>query len=354
MAGRDSGIGLEQPERHEPLPHVDEEENENEMPGDGDQGAVARNYPQGSLINTIPIFNGDSKSDVEGWIDLIERLRISQNWTPEQTAECAKNRMGGIAAKWERAARYRGKSDEMRTWDGLKSQLEKRFKVLVSATNAVNAVKDLRQAPSETVDDFLDRITIAFHKKDYGKDDTSSQAYYQALERDLFCWFSAGLLESIRVKVITGHNPPTTLETMLEAARTTETEIRQQVARGKALEEVRCQEEERAQAEAEETGPFEADPITHKSLAVQIKEMREELAALKTGKDRKNVTCFRCQGKGHYSFECKNPRVAPQPTRSAPRRRAPQRRTVRARRFRQNELGEEIPEETWDWAQGNE
>ena len=132
----------------------------------------------GSQLNSIPQFDGATDADVEVLTDNIDAAIITYAWEEHQACGAAKSRLTGLAAKW-----LRSQGKLARVWnawndvaavagppavpaaEGFKTALKTRFLEMINEIGATNAVVDLKQKPSENVDDFYDRCVLAMDRK---------------------------------------------------------------------------------------------------------------------------------------------------------------------------------------------
>ena len=324
----DSGIGAHESDNDDEVDPVLEPVQED--PSDDDDQEVPQVQPvlppvpqqphvamagvTGSQLNSIPQFDGATDSDVEVLTDNIDAAIITYAWEEHQACGAAKSRLTGLAAKW-----LRSQGKMARVWnawndvaavagppavaaaEGFKTALKTRFLEMINEIGATNAVVDLKQKPSENVDDFYDRCVLAMDRKNQALPIAQRQGpnYQVQLLNDVYTWFGAGLKEEIRAMCLGGPAPPITADTLLRAAKNAEKESqRKSSARGKMMEEVQQDEE------VERGLP---------DLALQLEELRADMEALKSITGMAHVECYRCKKMGHYSFNCPNPKAVGAP-----------------------------------------
>ena len=274
------------------------------MPADGagaGAGAGANNGIPGSQLSAAREFAGKLSDDVELWTAHIDRCKATFNWTNEQTAQIALNKITDTAAKWAEAQKSLGK--EYDRWPALKAALIKRFKAEISDATAAMAMSELHQNASETVADFYDRCILAMKKKNHRVDDTlkANNDFKRAMSTDLFVFFGGGLKKHIRNATICSSNPPADVDALLEAAKRIElqSETRDRLFQ---IDEEKEEKEKTLELNQKE------DKWTQK-----VEALTEEIAALKkkqagirfnNQRNRDDRSCWTCGKRGHFSRTC--------------------------------------------------
>ena len=272
----------------------------------------------GQIAATQPY---DGTTDLEMYLNHIARNILQFDWTPAQAAAVVKNKLQGDAALW---LQYLTQTNAvMDTWPLLRALMRTRFQLEFNEQTARKAVMNLNQRDDESVNRFFERITNAMDKKNHGY--TAAQklepAYQTALMVDVYTFFSAGLKQDIVEKAMAGANPPRTAADLLRTAR---------------IIEIQAEKDKPAKAFAAETAPPKEDPKEPN----KEENLLQEIAALKEGfkklqgsygnqrgrgysrgrfrggfsrgrgrspgtfRQTSAVTCYNCQGTGHYRSEC--------------------------------------------------
>ena len=264
---------------------------------------MAAQNVNGSQVTSLKIFEGREGEDVELFIANVEQCMQAYGWTPAQTCEITKMRMQGVAAQWIRAEHLCG--NDVQIWAdagdnvGLKSMLLTRFKVSDNVITAAAAVEHLRQEPNESVDTFYDRCIIAVDKLHFSLDEQAKQDQgYKDLARDsINALYNAGLKPSIRTRLLAnGATPPADTAELRKRVRQIELQLKLEGKSGKifAIEPDMEKSEEGGSGDTLE-GRVEA--LTKKRDAFMMNKGRKT-------RDMKDVVCYSCNKKGHYSFNC--------------------------------------------------
>jgi hypothetical protein len=262
-----------------------------------------------SQINSLTSYDGST--NVELWIEHIERAALQFLWTDPETCQAACAKLIGIASQWlfsqkKLGHRYQdfidfpgaaavaaaGGHPAVAAQDprgGLRPALIQRFAERVNSLAAVDAVSNLDQAATEDVDAFFDRCSIAVDKANYTYTEAQKGTpEYQAQFRGfMFVWFSKGLRPDIRTRVMASPAPPENMADMLTAARKVEMELKRNSEREKT-------------AGVSQINTFQADER-------RIEELTRELDRLRTGNSppgRNQIQCHCCKGFGHIRWQC--------------------------------------------------
>ena len=267
------------------------------MPADGNNGIP------GSQLSAVREFAGKQNDDVEIWAAHVDRCKTTFNWTNDQTAQIALNKVTESAAIWAEAQRSLGTT--YGDWPTLKAAMIKRFKAEISDATAAMAMSELHQQTNESVSDFYDRCILAMKKKNHRVDAAlkANADFKRAVNTDLFVYFGGGLKRHIRNATICSSSPPEDIDALVTAAKRVElqTESRDKLY---LLDEAQSGK-----------GKEEDDKIQR-----QIEALTDEVAALKkkpfqTSGYRVNyqqprplgsrpMTCWTCGKTGHFARNC--------------------------------------------------
>jgi hypothetical protein len=305
-------------------------------------------------LTAIGEFGGEKDEDIEHFIMTVERIARGFNWTDDQTAQMVETRLRGKAAKWYRAClKTKTTAAHLEGWalhrpnpgdpqmpnTGLKHHLLERFLQRVDTRAAVEAILHLKQGASETVTEFHDRVVLAVDRKNYNKTLAQKQedAYKEDIRTDIQTFFTAGLSEEIRKKVMGVAVLPRDIEGLLLAAQHVENEMTKTskpawMAELKADDEAAGVEEAATVAAAAPAAAGSSD-----AAPAWVAELREEIAAVKRQykpaakrtDDSRRATCWSCGQTGHMSFSC--PRAASGAARPRQQRMSAGGRSVRLR-----------------------
>jgi hypothetical protein len=106
---------------------------------------------------------------------------------------------------------------------GLRAALLSRFKLQVTELEAAESVANLRQGPTETVSEFLDRVAWSVETKNHTmtEDQKDNDQYRLAQNADIYSFFTSVLDAKVREGALLGY-PPRTAETILIRAKNVE------------------------------------------------------------------------------------------------------------------------------------
>lgn len=259
----------------------------------------------GSQLTATQTYNGET--DIEIYIQHIERNIIQFQWTAERATAIVKNKLIGAAASWLRSEELMG--TQMTTWDQLKALLRSRFKSEYNELAAVRMVRNLKQKSGETCNEFFDRVVQAVDGKNhtYTIQQKSEAGYKAHFLNDVYTFFSAGMLEEIRIKAMSGSDPPRTAVALKTVAANVEIQLQKEKANKMVeLEEMEAKVK-KLEAELAEVKITEESGNEASCEAVQTirggKNQGGRNAFRRGGKA--NVTCYTCRNRGHYSYECR-------------------------------------------------
>ena len=292
----------------------------------------------GSQITATNFYDGTT--DVDIYIAHVERNQVQFRWTQNQTAAVIKNKLQGEAASWLHFLTQTNQVVD--TWDLLRVALRNRFQLEFNEQTARKAVMNLNQKDQESVHSFYERITDAMDKKNHGytADEKQQAPYQDALLRDIFTFFSAGLKQDIVDKAMAGANPPRTAADLLRAARIVEVQLEKEKSHKLLVSAVSTEEEKKLVPET--SAATAASKLEQEVAALQegFKSLRGQWNGRRNFRQRggfrgrsfggrgnfgrgfqqrsgnprgrpANLTCFKCNGTGHYSFECPSQQAPP-------------------------------------------
>jgi hypothetical protein len=247
-------------------------------------------------------FKGEEEEDIELYTLMVDRCAIAFAWDDAITSQLVQTRLKGAAGRWLRSRiKTSVATDHLTRWtpaanvaqSGMRYALLTRFREGLNERGAVEAVSELKQRPTESVDEFYDRVVLAMDRKNYRAtaDEKDGVAYKTRLTDDVFTFFAAGLHEDVRLQALGGPTPPVTANTLLSAARNAELE-RKKNKKPKYLTELALDEEKETQGAAAALPGGDA----------MLSELRAEIDALKSTMSA--VECWKCGKKGHISHYC--------------------------------------------------
>jgi hypothetical protein len=297
---RDSGIGHSEFEDtvHELslLADIFEVEEDNmAVPAAAAAAAPVAAPVNGSQLNAIREYDGKTMDDaIVTWVEAMDAAKVSFTWSDEVAAQIAKLRLTGTAAQWIKAERMRGKTyDRWLGDDGLRAGLLNRFKVTDTAVVACEAIIALKQGQMETIDEFFDRVVIAVDKMNFAVADKTTANYQRQASSNVGTFFSAGLKESIRSRLMgQGVAIPADIDDLRTMVRKIEKQMELERKQGKifAIE----------QSEGDESSDVEGEI---NALSRRLSQLRQKQK--KGGKgDKSELSCFYCKKKGHFAKDC--------------------------------------------------
>jgi len=152
---------------------------------------------------------------------------------------------------------------------------------------------------------------IAIEKKNYTYVDKTTPEYKTIRETDAYRSITIGMTQNLRRCLMSGSNPPKTLESLMEQAVQAETALRKTAALPGMAGIMEVADEQNPDPQAAEEK--EAEPAGAAGLEGSVKEMLCEIKKMK-----KTFQCFGCKEYGHLRRDCPNenknqPPQQPQP-----------------------------------------
>ena len=178
------------------------------------------NAPTAAQIATIPEFKGlpSRAQEVDDWFFAVETIKTQYGWTDPHTGAAAKNRMKGTAAQWIQCCTYEGK--DIADWPHLKAAMILDFRSPITATQAAQAMNNLKQGPNESGVKFKTRITLALITKDsqLTAAHRATPQYMTQFNQDQYNFVLAGLRDEFKVPITSNTiNPPANITQLLAA-----------------------------------------------------------------------------------------------------------------------------------------
>ena len=272
----------------------------------------------GGQLNATQAYDGTT--DVELYITHVARNMAQFAWTPEQTSAVVKNKLKGGAATWLRGQEFRRR--DYPAWPALRDALRTRYRPAVNEIAASSAIAALKQRPTEKVADFFDRVLAAVDLKNhhYTAAQKLEDAYEAHFLRDAYIFFSAGMREDLKIKAMSGTDPPTTADALLTAATAIETQMEGDKPPKYAVLGVQdTSGQEEVSATVAPNVPawqvaIETLTKTVEAMSVSRPPFQRQRGRGGRGNGRgrgrkQDVICYNCRKKGHYAYECRQPRV---------------------------------------------
>ena len=256
--------------------------------------------PKESNIIPVKPFFGNDDEDPTDWIRNFEIAAEANNWTNERKLKIVPGYLQGLAAYW-----FEEEADTITRWNATgyaDSSFVPCFKEKFSTEEKQNMwhhqLNELRQGPYEKVDFYAGKFKKLLKKVDPGSALPNSYAVRLFLN---------GLQKNIVPLV--AFSQPDTINKAISTAK--------QVESGQYYE---------TQASTPTTGNDAIDVLTKQmeKLSLNYANITAALAAQLDDKkpkqrsenppakiwDKKDITCFRCQEKGHFAKECMSERPA--------------------------------------------
>jgi len=285
-------------------------------------------------LTTLPTFDGSDPSKLDEFIFVMQSAQARWGWTDDQLASAVKSRLTGEASSWlfaetkemKRYPRWEGPVQR----DSLRWGLEQRFGETVTQFAAMSAVRNLNQKPKESSDAFYDRVKVAVDKRNHTYSPTykASRAYQRQFQEDVLQYFSTGLRDKIRSKVLLSPATPTTAEGWRQVARRVEAELKS-LDQSTHSHEIGHSKVHEVQAEGSEARSEDKNPewdeideaLTATIAALQARGRKKFVprgnnarrgssrgrgGATNQGRRRPDASseCYECHGKGHFASEC--------------------------------------------------
>jgi hypothetical protein len=106
--------------------------------------------------------------------------------------------------------------------------MRERFGETITGVAAADAIANLKQKDTESVDEFYERVVKALDRKNhsYSLAEKATPAYQVHFSHDIFTFVAAGLRETIRARTLGAAVPPTSEAALIKAARSVEAEMK--------------------------------------------------------------------------------------------------------------------------------
>ena len=183
-------------------------------------------------LTTLPTFDGSDPSKLDEFIFLLQSAQHQWGWSDDQLAAAVKSRLTGEASSWlfaeTKELRYYEHWEHREPRRSLRQGLISRFGETITQFAAMAAVRNLNQKPKESADAFYDRVKVAVDKRNhtYSPAYKASRAYQRQFQEDVLQYFSTGLKDKIRNKVLLSPATPTTADGWRQVARRVEAELK--------------------------------------------------------------------------------------------------------------------------------
>ena len=244
-----------------------------------DVSLPSRSPPVIGKIPTIPIdaFNGQNKDlTVAQWIRQFGLIAQASGWDDATAIRMAGLKLSGSAQDW-----YYRNGHMCTKWSDFRDSLCRRYGVRVNRTLARESVEGMVQGEKESVEEFLDRILTALSKFGSIEED-------DAIVADAFLH---GLRPVIYNRLLDRYDgielDDVRMDDLLASASKEEVILTSRRAHDARVK--------RGHKDADDSKPPRAGGFT-RSQQLQVGNGGN--------RDKRNVTCHKCQGKGHYANEC--------------------------------------------------
>lgn len=165
-------------------------------------------------------FSGLQSEDVEEFLEYVDQLLESNNWSQARAAAKVKARLMGAAATYVRVLKDVGlplnkwsttKPEDADRPDTLRQRLLVRFGKPITPVELCNMTRDLKMSDAESVQDFYYRALRIVQKKQIRLNPdilTGTEEFERVCENDHFILFVNGLPTAMREKVLGVQAPP--------------------------------------------------------------------------------------------------------------------------------------------------
>lgn len=288
-------------------------------------------------LTTLPTFDGSDPSKLDEFIFVMQSAQVRWGWSDDQLASAVKSRLTGEASSWLFA-----ETKEMKRyphWEGpiqrdsLRWGLQQRFGETVTQFAAMSAVRNLNQKSKESCDAFYDRVKVAVDKRNhtYSAAYKATRSYQRQFQEDVLQYFSTGLRDKIRHKVLLSPATPTTAEGWRQVARRVEAELKSidqsshsHESGGSKVHEVQAEDQGGSSPEKSSDWDDLEEALTATVAALQArgrKRFPPRTNSLRGGGrgggpggrgggnpgrrvPSASSECYECHGKGHFAYEC--------------------------------------------------
>lgn len=184
-------------------------------------------------INTISVFSGEKGPDAERFMDAVDRAKNAFQWSQQDTARAAQQRMTGVASQWIKynarlGTTFAGWNEAADNGNCLRDFLEKRFVTGRTLAASIGGLAELQQAQKsmESTSEFVERLSSALDRKNYEITDAvkDTQAYRTSFKAELVKYLLHGLRDDLKGRVIGVPNAPTELNAILDICSKAEEE----------------------------------------------------------------------------------------------------------------------------------
>jgi Retrotransposon gag protein len=261
----------------------------------------------GGLLPLVPYFSGEiNTTTVQDFIRALKSASKLGNWTDDMLATVLKQRLIGQASDYLNS----NPEFEHQSWDQLRESFLSWFGQTPSGEDPLQTFYQCTQRPSETAKLYLTRLKLAGVAVSAPISDSHSEsgdAEYiltkNLVSKALVRTFLKGLREESGGSIVSLHHPQTiddalALAEEFEYQRRNKTRVRTLQSMGEPVL----------------PPPQEKASLTSQPPQVQIQRnkpkqnFQSNTQNSNGGRARTSVTCFNCQGQGHYSDTCSSPK----------------------------------------------
>ena len=274
-------------------------------------------------------FSGLQSEDVEEFLEYVDQLLESNNWSQARAAAKVKARLMGAAATYVRVLKDVGlplnkwsttKPEDADRPDTLRQRLLVRFGKPITPVELCNMTRDLKMSDAESVQDFYYRALRIVQKKQIRLNPdilTGTEEFERVCENDHFILFVNGLPTAMREKVLGVQAPPERSIDCLSACINIERQIKEEEAlrkvsmlaiRSPAIEvdeppperlaSVSGQEDRRTQQQFSQQNKSKEKKPQFKKRNVNDGSWYRKVMGQMRGR------CFECGVQGHMRNEC--------------------------------------------------